>query len=84
MITPTSSGVPRPLLLVAGIGLCAAFALRLRFLDLPLTRDEGTYAVVAQQILAGSPPYESAHDMRFPGIYAVYALMISMRVSLSS
>lgn len=67
-----------PLLLVSALGICAALALRLRFLDLPLERDEGVYAVIAQQIMAGLPPYESTHDMRFPGIYAVYALLLSI------
>lgn len=67
-----------PLLVVAVAGLCAALALRLRFLELPLERDEGVYAVIAKQIMAGLSPYEGTRDMRFPGIYAVYALALSV------
>ncbi len=77
---PNANG-PRvgwPLWIVAAAGLCAALALRLRFLELPLERDEGVYAVIAQQIMAGLPPYEATRDMRFPGIYAVYALALSV------
>jgi hypothetical protein len=52
--------------------------LRLRFLDLPLERDEGAHAVIAQQMLAGFPPYETFHDMRFPGVYAAYAVVLAI------
>jgi 4-amino-4-deoxy-L-arabinose transferase-like glycosyltransferase len=65
-----------PVWLFAGVAVaafCAVLLLRLRFLDLPLERDEGAHAVIAQQMLAGLPPYANFHDMRFPGIYVAYA-----------
>ncbi len=57
--------------------LLVVAVLRLRFLDFPLTRDEGDYAYMAQLWLDGVPPYTAAYDMRFPGIFAFYALALS-------
>jgi len=62
---------------LAGLLLIVAL-LRLRFLDFPLTRDEGDYAYMAQLWLDGVPPYTAAYDMRMPGIFAVYALILSV------
>lgn len=49
--------------------------LRLRFVDLPLSRDEGEYAYVAQLLLHGISPYAEAYTLRWPGIYVGYALI---------
>jgi MFS family permease len=46
---------------------------RWRFLEIPLDRDEGEYAYIAQQMLRGVPPYESGYAMKMPGIYVAYA-----------
>ena len=46
---------------------------RIRLLDLPLERDEGEYAYMAQQLLQGILPYTESQSMKFPGIYFVYA-----------
>lgn len=47
--------------------------LRMRLLDVPLERDEGEYAYIGQLILDGIPPYTEAYNMKFPGIYFIYA-----------
>jgi 4-amino-4-deoxy-L-arabinose transferase-like glycosyltransferase len=47
--------------------------IRLRLLDVPLERDEGEYAYIGQLILEGTPPYTEAYNMKFPGIYFIYA-----------
>ena len=57
------------LLLVAGI--------RFRLLTIPLERDEGEYAYAGQLMLQGIPPYELAYNMKFPGVYAAYALILA-------
>lgn len=57
--------------LVAVTALC--FAIRARLADVPLDRDEGEFAYIAQQMLRGVPPYESGYAMKLPGIYLVYA-----------
>lgn len=58
------------LLLVAGI--------RYRLLDVPMERDEGEYAYAAQLILQGLPPYEHLYNMKLPGVYAAYAVLLSI------
>jgi hypothetical protein len=53
-------------------------AIRIRLLGIPLERDEGEYAYAGQLILQGIPPYELAYNMKFPGTYAAYALIMSI------
>ncbi len=52
-------------------------AIRYRLADMPLERDEGEYAYAGQVILQGIPPYKLAYNMKLPGTYAVYALMMA-------
>jgi hypothetical protein len=53
-------------------------AIRIRLLRIPLERDEGEYAYAGQLILQGIPPYKLAYNMKFPGTYAAYALIMSI------
>src|SRR5215468_25060 len=53
-------------------------AIRIRLLGVPLERDEGEYAYAGQLILQGIPPYKLAYNMKFPGTYAAYALIMSI------
>ncbi|MFH0990711.1 MAG: glycosyltransferase family 39 protein [bacterium] len=46
---------------------------RIRLLNVPLERDEGEYAYIGQLILDGIPPYQEAYNMKFPGMYFLYA-----------
>lgn len=55
--------------------IIGAAIIRGRLLAMPLERDEGEYAYIAQMMLKGIPPYLSAYSMKLPGIYAVYALI---------
>jgi len=50
--------------------------IRLRLLSIPLERDEGEFAYMGQLILQGIPPYFISYNMKLPGIYAAYALMM--------
>ncbi len=43
-----------------------------------LERDEGEYAYAGQLILNGLKPYQEAYNMKFPGTYAMYALIMSI------
>jgi len=55
------------------------FALiRLRLRDMPLERDEGEYAYAGQLMLQGIPPYQLAYNMKLPGTYAAYALILAV------
>src|SRR3989475_10222884 len=60
---------------LALVGLATA-GIRLRLLDIPLDRDEGEYAYFGQLLLAGVPPYAEAYNLKAPGIYAAYALIL--------
>ncbi|MCU1350060.1 MAG: glycosyl transferase, family 39 [Acidobacteria bacterium] len=51
---------------------------RIRLLDLPLERDEGEYAYAGQLILDGVPPYSLVYNMKFPGTYGAYAIVMAM------
>jgi len=51
---------------------------RLRLLNFPLERDEGEYAYAGQLMLQGVPPYQLAFNMKFPGTYAGYALIMAL------
>jgi len=44
----------------------------------PLQRDEGEYAYAGQLILEGIPPYKEVYNMKMPGIYAAYALIMAI------
>ncbi len=61
-----------------GIVLLAAAVVRIRLLSIPLERDEGEFAYMGQLMLQGVPPYKLAYNMKFPGIYAAYALMMAI------
>jgi 4-amino-4-deoxy-L-arabinose transferase-like glycosyltransferase len=58
------------ILLIAGI--------RFRLRDMPLERDEGEYAYAGQLILQRIPPYQLAYNMKLPGTYAAYALIMAV------
>ena len=62
---------------IAVVLLCSA-AIRLRLLDFPFERDEGEYAYAGQLILHGVPPYLQAYNMKLPGVYATYALIMAI------
>jgi len=57
--------------------IIGAAVIRWRLAAMPLERDEGEYAYIAQQLLRGVPPYESAYSMKLPGIYVIYALFLA-------
>ncbi|HAL45383.1 MAG TPA: hypothetical protein DCP47_05645 [Phycisphaerales bacterium] len=52
--------------------------IRIRTLAVPLERDESEYAYTAQLMLKGIPPYSLAYNMKMPGIYAVYAVILAI------
>ncbi len=52
--------------------------LRYNRLNVPLERDEGEYAYAGQLMLQGIPPYQEVYNMKFPGVYAAYALFLAI------
>jgi 4-amino-4-deoxy-L-arabinose transferase-like glycosyltransferase len=63
---------PLPLIFLFFI-ILFTIIIRVRLLDVPLERDEGEYAYMGQLLLDGTPPYTEAYNMKFPGIYFIYA-----------
>lgn len=53
-------------------------AIRYRLRGMPLERDEGEYAYAGQLMLEGIPPYTLAYNMKLPGIYAAYAVVMAV------
>jgi hypothetical protein len=51
---------------------------RVRLRNVPLERDEGEYAYSGQLILEGIPPYKLAYNMKLPGTYAAYAVIMGI------
>ncbi len=64
--------------ILAAIVFGVVIAIRMRLLGIPLERDEGEYAYAGQLILQGIPPYKLAYNMKFPGTYAAYAVIMSI------
>ena len=63
---------------VLALILVLSGALRWRLASMPLERDEGEYAYMAQLLIDGVPPYSEAYGMKFPGIYIAYAIILSV------
>ncbi|MFI5361843.1 MAG: glycosyltransferase family 39 protein [Elusimicrobiota bacterium] len=68
---PWISGWP-----AAAAVLLFALALRAPIAAIPLERDEGGYAYIAQRWLLGDVPYKTSFDQKTPGIDVVYAAII--------
>jgi len=51
---------------------------RAPLLSVPLERDEGEYAYIAQRVLAGDVPYRDAFDQKPPGIFLVYVCAFAL------
>src|SRR5215510_7275532 len=58
--------------------VCFSVAIRVRLREMPLERDEGEYAYAGQLMLQGIPPYKLAYNMKLPGTYAAYALLMAV------
>ena len=55
--------------------LLLTLVLRLRFVHVPLDRDEGTYIVLGQEVFRGAVPYRDAIEMKLPGFFYLYGLI---------
>src|SRR5947209_3539686 len=62
--------------LLLGLALIFVAFVRLRIAEVPLERDEGEYAYAGQLILQHIPPYQLAYNMKFPGTYYAYSVIL--------
>lgn len=53
-------------------------AVRIHLADIPFERDEGEYAYAGQLILKGDLPYKDVYNMKFPGVYYMYAFSFKL------
>lgn len=74
---PSAIGLVIPCLVIVA-AIVAVAAARIRLLDVPLERDEGEYGYLGQLILQGVPPYGVAANMKLPGTYLAYALIMAV------
>jgi hypothetical protein len=58
--------------------ILATALLRIHLMNAPLERDEGEYAYAGQLMLQGIPPYKLACNMKLPGTYAAYSLVMAL------
>ena len=85
MLTDQNESVPQtsrcrlslPVLLLLLVSVFV-IAVRLRAINLTLERDEGEYGYAGQLMLQGIPPYKLFYNMKMPGIYAAYALIMAV------
>jgi len=58
------------------ISIAIILIIRLRLLGVPFERDEGEYAYSGWLILKGITPFSESYNMKFPGIYFIYAIIM--------
>jgi hypothetical protein len=75
--TPGSSSSQWCVVLL-GVVIVFFSLVRIRLLNMPLERDEGEYAYAGQLMLQGVPPYVLAYNMKLPGTYAAYSLIMAL------
>jgi len=78
LISAIKTGALRRHTAFVSVGILLLFVTFVRFhlRQMPLERDEGEYAYVAQMLLAGKLPYEHVHSMKLPGVSVAYALAL--------
>ncbi len=59
-----------------GASVILVLTARIHLLTFPFERDEGEYAYMAKLILDGHAPYTLAYNMKLPGTYYMYALIM--------
>ncbi|MFZ1005841.1 MAG: glycosyltransferase family 39 protein [Candidatus Sulfotelmatobacter sp.] len=76
--TSQSPGIsPRWCVVLLAMVILFFSLIRIRLLNFPLERDEGEYAYSGQLMLQGIVPYSLAYNMKLPGTYAAYALIMA-------
>jgi hypothetical protein len=68
--------VRRGCLLALLLAIAFSTFVRVRWRNMPLERDEGEFAYAGQLMLHGIPPYKLAGNMKLPGTYAAYAVLM--------
>src|SRR5215472_5753345 len=64
--------------IIVAVAILFSLTVRFRLREMPLERDEGEYAYAGQLILHGVPPYKDAYNMKLPGTYVGYAVLMGL------
>ena len=70
----TEAHIKRVFQIVCALIILSVILIRLHLANIPFERDEGEYAYAGQLINQGVPPYQEVYNMKFPGVYYMYAL----------
>ncbi|HEX6333723.1 MAG TPA: glycosyltransferase family 39 protein [Flavisolibacter sp.] len=65
-------------LVATAILILVVSLIRIRLADVPLERDEGEYAYMGNLILEGLAPYKAAYNMKLPGTYLMYSIILGI------
>lgn len=76
--SPWDARLERVAWLVLVLALVFVALVRVRVREMPLERDEGEYAYAGQLLLQGVPPYQLAYNMKLPGTYVAYAVIMAV------
>src|SRR5215475_9728275 len=76
----SNSRFPRRYLgwIIVGVTVLFVAGIRFHLRSMALERDEGEYAYAGQLILHGTAPYKDVYNMKLPGTYAAYALIMAV------
>ncbi len=77
----TSPSVPRrpfPEWAILGILALLTVILRWKYLEIPLERDESVYYYIGKTALDGGRPYFDFYEMKPPGLFYSYALLVAL------
>ena len=77
VVQPGEVWLCRAAWIVLALAVLFVVVVRLRLREMPLERDEGEYAYAGQLMLEGIPPYQLAYNMKLPGTYAAYAVIMA-------
>ena len=75
---PSAPRRPVPEWVIVGILAVLTVVLRWQFLDIPLERDESVYYYIGKTALEGGRPYFDFYEMKPPGLFYSYALLVGL------
>lgn len=58
--------------------LLVIYIIRSKFLLIPFERDEGIYSYFGKLVLEGKTPYQDFYEVKFPGLFYFYGLMVGL------
>lgn len=76
--TPTPSWIGQVSRYLALLIVVLFLFIRIGFRNIPIERDEGSYAYMGQLLLKGQIPYQDFYEMKPPALYVSYAVLSAL------